>query len=156
MRVGPRPSLSDVDPFRRRTVVDGECWLWTGATTHNGYGSAWHAGKGVRAHRLAWQLTHGPVARGKFVLHRCDRRQCVNPDHLFLGSAADNSKDMVAKRRQAAGSRNARAVLGEADVAWIRARVGAGEARAVVARALGVSRSTVSEIASRKIWRHIP
>ena len=74
----------------------GGCWLWTGAKTGVGYGS--FRGKG--AHRVSWERHHGRAVPGrKMVLHRCDNRACVNPDHLFLGSQLDNVRDMMAKGR---------------------------------------------------------
>lgn len=75
------------------------CWIFEGAKS-NGYGHIGIGGRGgrtVRAHRLAWELEHGPIPRGLFVLHSCDNRACVR--HLFLGTQRDNLLDMAAKRR---------------------------------------------------------
>lgn len=75
------------------------CWEWTGATTW-GYGEVNRQGiSGRRVHRLAWEFAYGPIPDGLMVLHRCDNRSCVRPDHLFLGTAADNMHDMIAKGR---------------------------------------------------------
>lgn len=81
----------------------GRCWIWTGAkATKAGrqtYGNVVVTpGKWTKAHRAAWELTHGPTD-GLFVLHRCDTPLCVNPAHLFLGTHADNMQDMLAKGR---------------------------------------------------------
>lgn len=82
------------------------CWLWTGAKTHNGYG---RIGRGrelegtVLVHRLMWELSFGPVPDGRLVCHKCDVRNCVNPWHLFLGTAKDNTRDMFEKGRASNG-----------------------------------------------------
>lgn len=76
-----------------------DCIEWTGAINSGGYGNLWYEGKYWKAHRLAWAQANGPIPPGMFVLHRCDNPPCVNLEHLFLGTAADNTADMLAKGR---------------------------------------------------------
>jgi hypothetical protein len=76
-----------------------ECIEYKGVVTKNGYGRICIKGIRIQAHVLSYILHHGSVPRTKYVLHKCDNRLCINPDHLFLGSKADNVKDMVNKGR---------------------------------------------------------
>lgn len=146
----------------------GECWLWIGAHTRNGYGSAHapgHGGKTLLAHRVAWELTYGPIPDGMNVCHNCpagDRPDCVNPAHLFLGSQAENIHDMIGKQRQAPGAAkarvgraNGRAVLTESAIREIRARAASGHVNtSALAREYRVSDATINRIVERRSWAH--
>lgn len=80
--------------------TDG-CWLWTGADKGAlGHGRFYVKGKRTKVHRFSWELANGPIPPGLFVLHRCDNGACVRPDHLFLGTQADNIRDMDSKGRR--------------------------------------------------------
>lgn len=93
----------------KSTEPDG-CWLWTAATFHGGYGMfrSREDGRWVMRHaqRVAWAWLRGPIPDGMWVLHRCDTPACVNPDHLWLGTNADNTADRHAKGRDAKGERH--------------------------------------------------
>lgn len=89
-----------LDKYR---VNEAGCWLWIGYKNHKGYGVTHQSGKTWQAHRFSYLVHRGPFDLELFVLHSCDARACVNPDHLFLGTNDDNMKDMVRKGRQAKG-----------------------------------------------------
>ena len=86
--------------FWDRVCIGDACWEWHGGVRNaQGYGGFNWNGKKQMAHRVAWQLWVGPIPEGMSVLHRCDNRLCVRPDHLFLGTHLDNMRDAVAKQR---------------------------------------------------------
>lgn len=82
------------------------CWPWLGAPNDSGYGRLRIAGQLVRAHRLSYELAHGPIPDDLVVRHTCDNPSCVNPQHLIIGTVADNAADMVSRDRQATGERH--------------------------------------------------
>ena len=161
------PTNSANLPHRFWSKVDlagpDECWPWNGAMSSNGYGVFNRGKEMIGAHKMAWELRRGAAPCGVFVCHRCDNRRCCNPAHLFLGSASDNSADMVAKGRSASGIRNARyrnpsrgnARLGHGTVHLIRALNQIGYSCPAVATALGMNRSTIQKIVNRKLWGHV-
>ena len=94
--------------FNERVAVGtaDQCWEWSGSRFRTGYGRLKIDGKTTSAHRLSWMLHNGPIPDGTCVCHRCDNPPCVNPEHLFLGTKADNNLDRDAKGRTARGDRN--------------------------------------------------
>lgn len=77
-----------------------DCWLWMKSTTAGGYGQTfWRGKRGARTHRVAWELTYGPIPEGIHVLHACDNPPCVRPDHLHLGTHAQNMKEASDRKR---------------------------------------------------------
>ncbi len=78
---------------------EGWCWLWYGGVGVFGYGEIWNGARNMAAHRFAYQNLVGPIPEGLCVLHKCDVPQCVNPEHLFLGTKKDNTWDMILKGR---------------------------------------------------------
>lgn len=123
------------------------CHVWQWCTDHKGYGRGLERqGQRTRAHRQAWIATYGPIPDGLWVLHRCDNPPCVNPDHLFLGTHADNMADMVRKGRSTLGQRNGQAKLTDEDVVAIRTAT--DTTQVALAARYGISQPYVSRIRS--------
>lgn len=130
------------------------CWKWTGARNKEGYGIFRSvAFYGRLAHRVAWQIFEGPLPEGAFVLHKCDNPICVNPSHLFLGTQADNMRDMVNKSRQAFGTRRKNAKLSEESVRLLRSCKW-GEIT-TSAKRLGISRGLAYSVIAGRRWSHV-
>lgn len=141
-----------------------ECWPWLGKTIVNGYGKVRYHGKLFSAHRLAWILAHGPIAdddswHGTVVMHSCDNRLCCNPEHLSLGTQANNIADMESKgRRVSKGRRGAAhhfAKLTEQQVIDIHMLLNRGLKRKEIALQFGVSRDLISQIRVGIKWRYV-
>lgn len=126
-----------------------DCIVWPGRKGHGkeNYGTVMIAGKRHRAHRLAYAIAYGPIPDKMLVCHRCDNPPCINPRHLFLGTPADNMKDMAAKGRSMAGRGY---VLNSEKVRAIRADE---RPRAVVAKEYGVDIKLIYHIRNRTKWR---
>ncbi len=129
--------------FRKFVRVSDGCHEWTSVIRHDGYGSFWVSGRGKQmAHRVAYEIAHGPIPEGRLVLHRCDNRKCVNPVHLYLGSQKDNGRDMDERGRRV-GRRKLKTACVSEIVRLINERVLSQEK---IARRFGVSQITVSRI----------
>lgn len=129
------------------------CFLWIAARSRNGYGSFNIGRKARYAHRVSYELYIGEIREGMHVCHRCDQPLCVNPEHLFLGTPADNMADRDAKGRQARGEAKASAKLTEHQVRAIRAAEGLLQRE--LAELFGVSQTQIGQIRRRKRWKHV-
>jgi hypothetical protein len=132
------------------------CWKWTARKNASGYGvCAAPAGKGnALAHRVAWEAFVGPIPDGLEVCHHCDTPDCINPDHLFIGTHAENMADCRMKGRAQGnpGEKNGRNKLTEENVRFIRTAHGSHSA---LARRFDVSHTLIRFIRLRKAWKHV-
>lgn len=138
--------------------VCGRCWIWIGRLARDGYGIIVIDRVDKRAHRVSYSLFVGKIPNGLGVLHKCDNRSCVNPNHLTVGTQQDNADDMTSKMRQAYGERNANAKLTDSVVAEIiclykpRRR---GLGTHALAKRFGISQATVHGIVTGVSWKHL-
>lgn len=144
-----------------RLVPNGDCLEWTGSRNEHGYGGLRVDGVLIKTHRYAYELAHGPLPIGLDVLHSCDNPPCCNIEHLRLGDAATNARDMVDRgrhglwthpERRARGEANPSARLTESGVAAIRQLIGA-RSLSSIAREFCVSVPTIARIRDGKTWR---
>lgn len=147
-----------VTRFWSKCEKTDSCWNWVAKSRNNGYGfysvKKHNKVHHFFAHRLAWQLTNGPIPKGQCVLHKCDNKLCVNPDHLFLGSNSDNIKDMLKKGRQVKGSKMWSSKLSEEQVREIREK-NKTQSKNSLALEYGVSRQTILNICLGRSWKHV-
>jgi hypothetical protein len=136
-------------------AIDG-CWYWTGSYNASGYGLFHNMTllkPSVTAHRFSYQFYKGEIINNMQVLHSCDNRKCVNPDHLFLGTNLDNVMDKMRKGRVANGERMKTNKLTKYQVLEIRASdLGCTE----LGKRYNLDRRTIYTIKKRITWKHLP
>ncbi len=131
------------------------CIPWIGGKTKAGYGSFCYFFKKYYAHRVVAEAKFGKLKPGDEVCHKCDNPGCINPDHLFIGTHAENIQDCVRKGRQPKGEDNGQHKVSEKQVRAIRELLSQGVTQKRIAQHYPLSQQTISEIATRKIWKHI-
>lgn len=157
IRPGPDPILPSLR-FWSKVQKGSGCWEWTGSTTLKGYGQLHLGGGGshVAAHRFSWTLAHGPIPSGMIIMHICDNPPCVRPDHLKLGTIAENQADMARKGRAGQrGERSPVAKLNDDAVRDIRRAAACGTPVAELARRYGVARSLIRGVRNGTRWSHV-
>jgi hypothetical protein len=149
----------DLLRFWSKVKKTDDCWVWTGKPDKDGYGVFYIPNRKPRSkksHRMSWELVNGPPG-DMHVLHHCDNPPCIRPDHLWLGTDADNAADRARKKRGAPqdGSNNHATNLVEDDIRTIRNRYASGELQKTIAADYGLTQTGISQIVLRKVWKHV-
>lgn len=150
--------LTQREKFLAKVCPDAasKCWLWKGLVRADGYGAVRFEGREQGAHRAAWKLFRGTIAPGEVVCHKCDVRACVNPEHLFLGTAADNAQDMNRKGRSPRGEKHGSAKLTAEQVQRIKTMLAEDRLyMSEIALEFGVSQTTIRAIKEGKTWKTV-
>lgn len=152
-------SLADRLAKRLSPPNENGCILWTGAKNKGGYGTIGASGpsrKTFIVHRVAYELAYGSFDESLLVCHHCDVRLCCNPQHLFLGTHADNTADCVVKCRNVRGENHGCRKLNEASVRRIRDIYSKGISNYTdIAREFGISVGAIWCVVNRRNWKHI-
>lgn len=146
--------------FKERLQKNGDCLYYSGCVNKKGYGQFANP-YGSLAHRFAWIIENGPISKGLMVLHRCDFPPCCNPLHLFLGTAKDNTQDMISKGRiqdyknLPKGEKNPTSKITEEQAQKIASLITEGYYIYQIAEKLNISKNIVADIRCRKTWKHL-
>lgn len=147
--------------FLSKVEISGlSCWEWKASKIHSGYGQfKIRHNKMVGAHRTSWEMFNSPIPHGLYVLHKCDNRSCVNPMHLFLGTAKDNMQDKMNKGRCVSpgfkGEKHYDAKLTDKIVISCRKRRISGELISELAKEYNVTFAAMRNAIVGITWRHI-
>jgi len=143
--------------FLSKIYQTDDCWEWTGNTDKDGYGKFWinSLRRNDMAHRISYQIFIGEIPQGLWVLHKCDNPSCVNPEHLFVGTAKDNSADRDNKGRGISGERVQTHKLIPSDIPVIKELYQKGFSQREIGEQFNCSQESISRLLLGKSWRCI-
>lgn len=150
--------LNPAEKFWSLVRRGDECWLWSGNVNPDGYGYFRYGSRTdntrrhVRAHRFAYELTHGDIPPKMEICHHCDTPLCVRPEHLFVGTRQDNVRDCQSKGRTTKGERSASAKLTAEKVIQLRRLYSEGVNRQTLSEIFGISKAQIYKIATYQCW----
>ncbi len=156
-RKSPRNKKPAIERFWTKVEKYDGCWQWKASKNRDGYGKfSINRNDWVLAHRFSWELHYGPIPEGLKVLHKCDNPECTNPDHLFIGTNLDNSRDCIQKGRFThKGELHFNSKFTEDQIIEIRKRYENREFQRIIAKDFGTTQAQISQIVLRKQWRHV-
>ena len=145
-----------ITSFRDQIDSGDACWLWMGYIK-SGYGSISYQGKMLYTHHLAWKIANGAIPKGMHVLHTCDVKRCVNPDHLYLGTNGDNMRDKEARGlgNHGKGESRPNAKLTEQDVRKIRELRLSGLKSRELEALYPLTGAQLLRVARGDAWKHV-
>lgn len=141
-----------IEYFHKCYEKEGDCWIWKRCKNKGGYGKI---GLNDLAHRRSYEYHKGNIPFGQCVLHKCDNRDCVNPEHLFLGDRSTNNKDRKEKNRSAKGESHGQSKLDEKSVFEIRKKRMQGCEYQQLSEQYKVNWYTIRKICKNQIWKHV-
>lgn len=149
--------MNILNRFIEKVEKTPTCWIWKGSKFTSGYGDLSFFPSERRAHRASWVIHYGKIPKGLHVLHKCDVKDCVNPEHLFLGTHRENMQDMVRKGRRPKifGTRHGMSKLTEKDILNIRALDKKSISRLEISKQFNITKENVGYIVRRVTWTHI-
>lgn len=150
--------------WSKTSLGETGCMEWTGSRFRTGYGRFRLKGRTQSAHRVAYELSVGPIPDGMLICHRCDNPPCVNPDHLFVGTKSDNAADMIRKgrhwivtdpsrRRTGADAHRATLTVDAVRTVFVLRREGLSQR--AIAKSVGTTQGHVSRILNGKTWPEV-
>lgn len=142
--------------FWEKVIKSGDCWLWQGAKTPNGYGRFWDGSRHIYAHRFSYELAGGAIPEKYHCCHHCDTPSCVNPKHIFVGTPKDNMVDRDKKGRMDIRHLQVPRKLSVQSVIAIRSAYrSGGVSQSTLANKYQVNQSVISRIVNCKDWKHV-
>ena len=148
--------MSKVDKTRPPVREDlTPCWWWTGRVTNKGYGEFPWQGTHWGTHRVSWTLHNGPIPDGMQILHHCDNRRCIRPDHLYVGTNQQNVDDRETRGRGLTGRPGRKPLLTKEQVLRMREMAARGASQTALANAFGIAQSSVWAILHRKNYQYL-
>ena len=152
-------SEKDIARFWSKVKIGSpdECWEWQACTFNKSYGLLQLKNGATQAHRISWTIEFGVIQEDMCVCHKCDNTKCVNPDHLFLGTVAENNQDRAKKGRSgdSSGEKNPGAKLKKEDVLEIRILLSQKISQRKIAKKFGVGKTAIARIFQGTHWKGI-